>query len=53
MGLRKREVGEKIGLGVGEQPGNRREARLQGVDDTPELLVGGPLVGLLEDCPNR
>jgi hypothetical protein len=50
--LGEREVREQVGLGVGEQPGNGRHARLERGDDTGALVAGRCHVGLLEFGPD-
>ena len=47
--LGEREVREQVGLGVGQQLGDRREARPDAVDDPVDWSRGRALVGLLED----
>jgi hypothetical protein len=42
------EVREQVGLGIGQECRDRREARGEGVDDPVELRSGRALVGLLE-----
>jgi len=49
--LGEREVREQVGLGIGEQPGNGRHARLERGDDAGARVARRCLVGLLEHGP--
>jgi hypothetical protein len=49
---REGQVGEQVGLGLDQQPGDGPEARSQAVDHPAELVARRGLVGLLEDRPD-
>ena len=53
MALAEREVGEQVGLGLGQQLGDCGEAWPEALDHPPGLLFGRALVGLLEDRADR
>jgi hypothetical protein len=46
-------VGKDVGLGIEQEPGDRRELGLQAFGDVSELVVSGCFVGLLEHGSHR